>query len=92
MQCLQMTKFAWDSYKKYAWGKNELKPLSKIGHMPGIFGHAENLGATIVDALDTLYIMGFMEEYELGKEWIEKEFNINIVCENQTVFFFVDFD
>lgn len=26
-----MMKFAWDSYKKYAWGANELRPVSKTG-------------------------------------------------------------
>ena len=74
-----MTLLAWNSYKKYAWGKNELKPLSKKGHLPGIFGNADNLGATIVDSMDTLYIMGLMDEVKLGKEWIENSFNINIV-------------
>ena len=34
----QMMIIAWDSYKKYAWGENELKPLSKKGHAPGVFG------------------------------------------------------
>lgn len=29
---------AWDNYKKYAWGDNELKPISKKGHSAGIFG------------------------------------------------------
>ncbi|KAG7276043.1 hypothetical protein CRUP_038499 [Coryphaenoides rupestris] len=28
-----MMKFAWDNYKRYAWGKNELRPLTKNGHM-----------------------------------------------------------
>ena len=74
-----MTLFAWNSYKKYAWGENELKPVSKRGHLAGIFGKANNLGATIVDSLDTLYIMGLMDEVKLSKEWIEKSFNINIV-------------
>jgi mannosyl-oligosaccharide alpha-1,2-mannosidase len=75
-----MTKFAWDSYKKYAWGKNELRPISKTGHSPGIFGHAD-LGASIVDALDTLFIMGLDDEYKQGREWVEKEFNIKVVIE-----------
>lgn len=74
-----MTLFAWNAYKKYAWGKNELKPLSKTGHTPGIFGQAHNLGATIVDGLDTLYLMGFQDEVDEGTEWIRKNFNISQV-------------
>lgn len=35
---LQMMKFAWDNYKQYAWGKNELRPLTKNGHLGNMFG------------------------------------------------------
>ncbi|XP_076820198.1 mannosyl-oligosaccharide 1,2-alpha-mannosidase IA-like [Clavelina lepadiformis] len=64
-----MMKLAWKSYHQYAWGANELKPISKQRHSANIFGSAET-GATIVDALDTLYIMGLMDEFNQGKEWI----------------------
>lgn len=74
-----MTLFAWNGYKKYAWGKNELKPISKTSHLAGIFGAADDLGATIVDALDTLQIMGLDDEVKLGSDWIKKSFNIQLV-------------
>lgn len=35
---LQMMKFAWDNYKRYSWGKNELRPLTKNGHIGNMFG------------------------------------------------------
>ena len=73
-----MTIFAWNAYKKYAWGKNELRPLSKTGYSAGIFGDG-SYGATIVDSLDTLYIMGLTDEFNAGKEWVSKHFNLNIV-------------
>ena len=75
-----MTLHAWSNYEKYAWGENELKPLSKVGHSAGIFGsRPTKLGATIVDGLDTLYLMGLTEEYNRGRDWIIKNFNLNIV-------------
>ena len=74
-----MTNFAWSNYEKYAWGQNELKPISKVGHSAGIFGSSSSLGATIIDALDTLYIMGNMEAYNKGREWIDKNFRFTIV-------------
>lgn len=75
-----MTYLAWTSYRTYAWGHNELKPVSKSGHSPGIFGsNGGGLGATIVDSLDTLYIMGFMEEFEEAKEWVSNNLNLNRV-------------
>ncbi|CAG2100593.1 unnamed protein product, partial [Medioppia subpectinata] len=34
----EMTREAWIHYKTYAWGENELRPISKKGHSAGIFG------------------------------------------------------
>ena len=64
-----MMQHAWDGYAKYGWGKNEVRPVSLRGHTASIFGSA-SMGATIVDALDTLYIMGMMEEYEKAREHV----------------------
>ncbi|KAI7806139.1 putative mannosyl-oligosaccharide 1 [Triplophysa rosa] len=72
---LCMMKFAWDNYKLYAWGKNELRPLTRNGHIGNMFGGLR--GASIVDSLDTLYIMGLMEEYEEAKEWIQNNLDLN---------------
>lgn len=36
-------------------------------------------GATIIDSLDTLYIMGLMEEYEEAKRWVENDLDLNSV-------------
>ncbi|XP_075453867.1 mannosyl-oligosaccharide 1,2-alpha-mannosidase IA [Ascaphus truei] len=73
----EMMKFAWDNYKRYAWGLNELKPVQKQGHSSNLFGNIQ--GATIVDALDTLHIMEMKDEFKDAKEWVEKnlEFNVN---------------
>lgn len=79
-----MTVHAWNNYKLYAWGKNELRPLSKQAHYGGVFG-ANDFGATIVDALDTLYIMGLKDEYQEGREWILRKFSFK----NLVSFFFM---
>lgn len=57
----------------YAWGKNELRPISKRAHTGSIFG-AYDIGATIIDGLDTLYIMGLKQEYQEGRDWVEQKF------------------
>jgi hypothetical protein len=57
-------KWAWFGYKKYAWGKDELNPVSKGNHE--WFG----LGLTLIDALDTLYLMGLKEEFGEAREWV----------------------
>lgn len=71
-----MVLHAWRGYKTYAWGKNELRPLTKRGHTAGIFGR-QDMGATIVDALDTLYIMGLTEEFNEGRAWIQYHLDFN---------------
>lgn len=81
----EMVLHAWRGYKTYAWGKNELRPVSKRGHTAGIFGR-QDMGATIVDALDTLYIMGLMEEFNEGRAWIQYHLDFNQLRSEMSVF------
>ncbi|XP_035918503.1 mannosyl-oligosaccharide alpha-1,2-mannosidase IA isoform X2 [Anopheles stephensi] len=81
----QMMVHAWSNYKLYAWGKNELRPLSKRGHSNSIFGSFD-LGATIVDGLDTLYLMGLHKEFDEGREWVERKFTLENVDAELSVF------
>ncbi|VVC37442.1 Glycoside hydrolase family 47 [Cinara cedri] len=81
----EMMKHSWDSYVKYAWGKNELKPVSKHGHSGSVFGSA-NMGVTIVDSLDTLLIMGLNDEYKLGRDWVANNFTLENVKIDISVF------
>ncbi len=57
---------AWRAYERYAWGHDELRPLSKAPHD----WHAESLLMTPVDALDTLLVMGLKDEAEKAKALI----------------------
>ncbi len=50
---------AWSGYKKRAWMKDELAPVS--GGWYTTFG---GWAATLVDSLDTLWIMGLHEEFD----------------------------
>ncbi|CAG7787068.1 unnamed protein product, partial [Allacma fusca] len=43
----QMLKDSWDDYSRYAWGENQLKPVSQRGEAGGIYGDSK-IGATIV--------------------------------------------
>lgn len=57
---------AWRGYKKYAWGHDDLRPLSKSYHD----WYAQPLLMTPVDALDTMILMGLKEEAESTKKYI----------------------
>lgn len=61
---------------KYAWGKNELRPITKRAHSASIFGSMP-VGATILDGLDTLFIMGLDDEFKQGRDWITNDLNID---------------
>ncbi|KAK1320413.1 Mannosyl-oligosaccharide 1,2-alpha-mannosidase MNS1 [Acorus calamus] len=63
---------AWNSYVTYAWGNDELQPQSKNG--VNSFG---GLGATLVDSLDTLYIMGLHKEFDKAREWVANSLDFN---------------
>ncbi|XP_019399401.1 PREDICTED: mannosyl-oligosaccharide 1,2-alpha-mannosidase IB [Crocodylus porosus] len=76
----EMMKHAWDNYRQYGWGHNELKPIARKGHSTNIFGNSQ-MGATIVDALDTLYIMGLHDEFREGQEWIDKNLDFGVNSE-----------
>lgn len=49
----------WAAYKKYAWMKDEVTPIS--GGSSDFFG---GWAATLVDSLDSLWIMGMKKEFE----------------------------
>ncbi|CAK1588611.1 unnamed protein product [Parnassius mnemosyne] len=72
-------KHAWRGYREHAWGHDNLKPVSGMAY------DWFSLGLTIVDALDTAYIMGLTDEYEEGRKWIKEEL---IFTKNKDVNFF----
>lgn len=57
---------SWRGYERYAWGHDELKPVSKSGHD----WYAESLLVTPVDALDTLLLAGLSAEAGRAKRLI----------------------
>jgi mannosidase alpha-like ER degradation enhancer 2 len=57
---------AWNAYKRYAWGYDELRPLSKSGRN----WHAASLRMTPVDALDTMILMGLRTEADQTRAYI----------------------
>jgi mannosidase alpha-like ER degradation enhancer 2 len=64
---------AWNGYKKYAWGHDDLKPLTKTYHD----WYSESLLMTPVDALDTMILMGLKDEAKSTREYIVKNLSFN---------------
>ncbi|HVI71102.1 MAG TPA: glycoside hydrolase family 47 protein, partial [Pyrinomonadaceae bacterium] len=57
---------AWNGYKKYAWGHDDLKPLSKTHHD----WYPQPLLMTALDSLDTMIIMEMDDEVATTKQYI----------------------
>ena len=54
-----LTSRCWAAYRKYAWRKDALMPLSSTGR-----DQFSGWAATLVDSLDTLWIMGLRDEFD----------------------------
>lgn len=58
-------KHAWGGYKKYAFGSDEISPVSGKPHEA--WG---DIGTTLVDSLDTLWLMDMKEEFWEARDWV----------------------
>ncbi|KAL8831490.1 MAG: hypothetical protein Q9191_000831 [Dirinaria sp. TL-2023a] len=58
---------SWEGYKKHAWLKDEVTPLK-----PGFVQSFGGWAATLVDTLDTLWMMGMKDEFEHALESLDK--------------------
>jgi ER degradation enhancer, mannosidase alpha-like 2 len=67
------TLHAWNAYKQYAWGHDELKPLTRKGF--DWYGHS--LLMTPIDALDTLILMGLKPQADEARQLIDTQLNLD---------------
>lgn len=56
---------AWQGYVAFAWGHDELRPLSK-GFSDSFCGS----GVTVVDSMSTLWLAGLKDEFNAAREWV----------------------
>jgi len=73
---LNSMKHVWKNYRELAFGKDELHPVS--GKATNSWG---GMGATLVDSLDTLWLMDLKKEFNDGKDWVEKTMSHTMVGE-----------
>jgi mannosidase alpha-like ER degradation enhancer 2 len=64
---------AWRGYERYAWGHDELRPLTLKPHD----WYGEPLYMTQVDSLDTLIVMGFKDEAARAREFVAKNLSFD---------------
>ena len=64
---------AWNGYKQYCWGHDDLKPLTKTCRD----WYGTTILMTPVDSLDSLYLLGFKKEADATRAYITKNLSFD---------------
>ena len=67
---------AWNAYKRFAWGADEVLPIS--GKPKNFFVPSHSFGLSIIEAMDTLYIMGLDDELALCVNWLRSNLHFDV--------------
>jgi len=69
-------RWAWRNYRERAWGKDQIKPISGGFESFPLKNH--HLGLSLIEALDTLWVMGLDEEFRDGVEWLRTKLDFDV--------------
>jgi mannosyl-oligosaccharide alpha-1,2-mannosidase len=69
-------RWAWRNYREHAWGKDQIKPIS--GGFESFPLKNQHLGLSLVEALDTLWVMGLDKEFADGVEWAKANLDFDV--------------
>ena len=72
----RQTRWAWRNYVAKAFGHDQIKPVS--GGFEEFFADGHPVGLTIVEALDTLWLMELDDELEQGVDWVVENLSFDI--------------
>ncbi len=74
----------WRGYRDHAWGHDELLPVS--GGSREFFLPKHSVGLSIVEALDTLYVMGLDAELAVAVDWLRRNLDFGVKGDERQVF------
>jgi mannosyl-oligosaccharide alpha-1,2-mannosidase len=66
----------WNGYKRFAFGRDEVHPVS--GTASEFFAGGHPVGLSIVEALDTLYVMELDTELATATSWVQSNLSFDI--------------
>lgn len=67
---------AWNGYKRFAWGSDEVKPIS--GKPVNFFVPGHAFGLSMIEAMDTLYVMGLDDELASCVRWLRSHLDFDV--------------
>ncbi|CAK5284570.1 unnamed protein product [Mycena citricolor] len=65
---------AWQAYSRDAFGSDEYHPLSRRGSN---LTSAGGIGYTVIDAIDTMLVMGLDTEYRQARRWVAEKLDFD---------------
>ena len=68
--------WAWANYRERAWGKDEIKPIS--GGFSSFPLKSHHLGLSLIEAMDTLWLMGLDREFDDALAWVKSSLDFNV--------------
>ena len=69
-------RWAWGQYRERAWGKDQIKPIS--GGFESFPLKDHHLGLSLIEALDTLWVMGLDDEFGEGVDWVKRNLDFDV--------------
>jgi mannosyl-oligosaccharide alpha-1,2-mannosidase len=67
---------AWSAYRRFAWGYDEVRPIS--GTPKNFFLENHSFGLSIIEALDTLYVMELDSELDACLTWLRSHLDFDV--------------
>ena len=68
--------WSYDLYKVHAWGKDEIKPVT--GTFSSFPLKTHHLGLSLIEALDTLWVMGLDSRFQDGVDWVKSTLDFDV--------------
>lgn len=69
-------RWAWANYREHAWGKDDFKPVS--GGSKSFPLKTRHLGLSLIEAMDTLWLMGLDEEFADALAWVKTNCDFDV--------------
>ncbi len=69
-------RWSWHNYRQHSWGKDQIKPISGGSESFPLKNH--HLGLSLIEALDTLWVMGLDEEFRDGVDWVKRNLDFDV--------------
>jgi|SRR5579884_421156 len=67
---------AWNGYKRFAWSDDEVAPVS--GKPKDFFVQGHSFGLSIIEAMDTLYLMELDKELTACVDWLRAHLSFDV--------------